>query len=306
VAGFDEATRVVRAHSDVPGIGAGADARPAIRTPAVGARRADERDSLSFDQAYDVGLDPGWTVGGRPNGGYLLATLARAAVDSIGTANGHEHPVAASATFIAAPKPGPAVVMTRVDRLGRSASQVVARLVQDGKVHVDASFVLGRLDPSAEPLWADQQPVDLAPLDDCVRVRTPSQNRLVLAIMDVVDVRIDPRASGVLGDSPNGVADIGAWLRFADGRSPDPLSLVYFSDALPPATLELGRSGWVPTLQLTVYVRAVPAEGPLRARQRARLVEDGMVDEICEIWDARGRMVAQATQLARLRFNGTS
>jgi hypothetical protein len=34
----------------------------------------------------------------------------------------------------------------------------------------------------------------------------------------------------------------------------------------------------------------------------ARLVEDGLVDEVCEVWDARGRLVAQATQLAKVRF----
>jgi len=31
-------------------------------------------------------------------------------------------------------------------------------------------------------------------------------------------------------------------------------------------------------------------------------VADGMVDETCVLWDSRGHMVAQSTQLARLRF----
>lgn len=124
--------------------------------------------------------------------------------------------------------------------------------------------------------------------------------------MDAVEVRPDPRATGIRGDGPSGVAQIGAWVQFADRRPVDPLSLLYFADALPPATFELGSSGWVPTLQLTVYVRAIPSPGPLRARQRARLVEGGLCDEVCEIWDRRGRLVAQATQLARVRFPGAS
>jgi hypothetical protein len=36
-------------------------------------------------------------------------------------------------------------------------------------------------------------------------------------------------------------------------------------------------------------------------RQRARLVESGTVDESCDVWDSRGRLVAQATQLAGIR-----
>ena len=34
----------------------------------------------------------------------------------------------------------------------------------------------------------------------------------------------------------------------------------------------------------------------------AHLVSDGMVDETCVLWDSRGLVVAQSTQLARLRF----
>jgi hypothetical protein len=34
----------------------------------------------------------------------------------------------------------------------------------------------------------------------------------------------------------------------------------------------------------------------------ANLVAGGMVDELCEVWDSRGRVVAQGIQLARVRF----
>jgi hypothetical protein len=98
------------------------------------------------------------------------------------------------------------------------------------------------------------------------------------------------------------VAELRGWLRFADGREPDALSLLYFVDAIPPATLRIGSSGWVPTLSMSVYARAQPAAGWLGLRFTAHLVESGMVDEACTLWDSRGQVVAQATQLARLRF----
>jgi hypothetical protein len=34
----------------------------------------------------------------------------------------------------------------------------------------------------------------------------------------------------------------------------------------------------------------------------ANLVANGMVDETCVLWDSTGQVVAQASQLARLRF----
>jgi hypothetical protein len=81
------------------------------------------------------------------------------------------------------------------------------------------------------------------------------------------------------------------------------VSLLYVADSMPPATFTLGSVGWVPTLELTVYVRAVPAPGPVRIRQRARLLGGDLVDQVCEVWDARDRVVAQATQLAAVRMS---
>lgn len=71
---------------------------------------------------------------------------------------------------------------------------------------------------------------------------------------------------------------------------------------LPPATFDIEFSGWVPTLELTVYVRAQPAPGPVRVLQRAQLVTGGRVDQTCLIWDRTGRLVAEGTQLAAIRL----
>ena len=80
--------------------------------------------------------------------------------------------------------------------------------------------------------------------------------------------------------------------------------LLVLADAMPPVTLDMGLPGWVPTVELTVLVRAVPAPGWLVVRQRARLMEDGWLDEECDIWDSRGRLVCQARQLAGYRAPG--
>jgi hypothetical protein len=82
----------------------------------------------------------------------------------------------------------------------------------------------------------------------------------------------------------------------------DPISLLFAVDAFPPATFEVAASGWVPTLQLTAYVRALPAAGPMRILHKAALIEAQKVDEVCSVWDARGRLVAQSTQLAGIRL----
>jgi hypothetical protein len=79
-----------------------------------------------------------------------------------------------------------------------------------------------------------------------------------------------------------------------DGEAFEPVSLLYAIDSLPPATFDVEPSGWVPTLELTGYVRALPAPGPVIDGQR--------VDETCYVWDVTGRLVAQGTQLAGIRL----
>ena len=97
---------------------------------------------------YEAAVSPHWTVRGRPNGGYLLAIAARAAAAVVGA---HPDPVAATATYLQSPSTGPVTLRTEVLRRGRSASQARVVVEQEGLSCVDATFVLGKLDPAAEP-----------------------------------------------------------------------------------------------------------------------------------------------------------
>jgi hypothetical protein len=135
-------------------------------------------------------------------------------------------------------------------------------------------------------------------------VAAPATNRrFETALWHTLDVRLDPETSGWTQRRPSGVAEAAGWINFPAGLTVEPTSALLIAlDALPAVTLELGSRGWVPTIELSSYLRALPAPGPLRARQRARLVADGLVDEGCELWDAAGRLVAHSVQLARVRF----
>ena len=254
---------------------------------------------------FEMAIDPGWTVGPKPNGGSLLAAAARAAGLALGAAGSeHRDPLSSTAHYLAAPDPGPATVVTDVMRTGRSASQVRVTIVQDGVSCVHATFTMGTLDPAIEaPWWSNQRPFDLPPIDECVKVPSSTgEGGPVVSIMDRSDLRLDPDVIGFALNQPSGRAELRGWISLADGRPVDPLALLFICDAFPPATFELARTGWVPTISLTAYVRAVPAPGPLRVRQAVQVVDGGRFDEICEVWDTRDRLVAQATQLAAIRI----
>jgi hypothetical protein len=246
------------------------------------------------DGNYAATLDPEWTIGNRPHGGYLLALMGRAAIQENGH---HPHPLSASAVYVSSPEVGPATVEVESLRAGRTASQVRARLVQKDRVCVETLFVLGQLDPGAEEHWVDAPPPEVAPLEECRQSQVnPPTTGIRVGMMDMVEQRIDPDSYH------NRQGDLRGWLRWADGSDFDVLSLLYVADSFPPSTFTLGSVGWVPTLELTTYVRGFPAPGPLRLRQRARMLAGSFVDQVCEAWDSRGRVVVQATQLAAVRM----
>ena len=250
-------------------------------------------------------VDAGWTVVGKPNGGYLLANLANAAGEAVVAAGApHRDPMAATAHYLRAPDPGPTEIHTEVLRLGRGASQARATLFQGGKPYVDATFTLGTLtDDPPPPWWTGRTGFDVPPIADCIRLPARREGAdFEVAIMDRADIRLDPAIMGWTRGERSSDAELRGWIAFADGRPVDALGLLFFLDALPPATFPLAPTGWVPTLSLTAYVRALPVAGPLKVCQRAHSIDQDQVDESCEIWDASGRLVAQSTQLAGIRL----
>jgi hypothetical protein len=247
---------------------------------------------------FDAAVDPQWTIGGKPNGGYLLAVLGRAVV-AVGT---HEHVIAASAHYLHSPEPGAVVVEAQVLRAGRSASQLHARMLQDGKPCVEALFTTSRLDPAAEAYWdAGTPPLSTTPVEQSVRVPGVTPTGVPVSIMEQVDIRIEEQSFGFATGHPSGRGELRGWLALPHDEPFDPVSLVFAVDAFPPATFDIEPTGWVPTLELTAYVRALPAPGPVRVLHRVNLIDSQRVDEACWVWDSRGRVVAHGTQLAGIR-----
>jgi acyl-coenzyme A thioesterase PaaI-like protein len=254
------------------------------------------------DGCYHAFLDADWQTGDRANGGYLLALLGRAASQTAQAQSGRgaplNYPVAASAHYVAPSAFGTAEVEITVLHVGKQATTTRATLRQQGTVRVEALITCGTL---AGDVWWDAVPApEMPPQDACVRLSMDGPGTSV-PLMGVLVERLDPATMGWVTGRPSGRGELRGWVALADGRPPDPLSLLTIVDCLPPATFDLGVLGWAATMELTCHVRAVPQPGPLLVRQRIRHVASGRVDEICDVWDSRGRLVATGQQLAAIR-----
>ncbi|MGA2294627.1 MAG: thioesterase family protein [Acidimicrobiales bacterium] len=249
---------------------------------------------------YSAHLSPLFSVVDHPHGGYLQCVMASAALAAASDAGArHLHATAVTTNFISAPETGPVELSAEVRRVGRSVSFVHVVMSQKGVIACEALVTLGNLGEDSRARYMDATLPTMAPLEEC-RQSTGSDE---VNIMRVMDLRLDPSSAGWRDGVFSDQGEVRGWLRFDDGGGPwDPFSLHFACDGLPPATFPLGSSGWVPTLQLTSYVRRVPQGEWLRARQWCTVVADGTFDERCELFDERGELVASASQLAMVRF----
>ncbi|MFJ4566453.1 thioesterase family protein [Streptomyces caelestis] len=282
----------------------------AASAPAVRATIGDsefDRDTALTRRApgvYDIDLSAGWTIISAVNGGYLLAVLGRALVDTLP----HGDPFTISAHYLTASRPGPAVVRTDVVRTGRTLSTGQASLFQyddEGReverIRVLASY--GDLDALPDDVRTTARPPAIPPLEHCFGPEDgPAPVPGSSALADRLMLKLDPSTLGWALGKPSGKGEMRAWFGFADGRDHDPLSVLLAVDALPPTAFELGLKGWVPTVELTVHVRCRPAPGPLRVSIATRNLAGGFLEEDAEVWDSAGRLVAQSRQLARVRL----
>lgn len=252
-----------------------------------------------WDASWARDLDPQWTIGTKPHGGYLLALLGRAATLTSGAAA--PHVCAASAHYLRAPDVGPVRLDVQVLRRGRTATQVQSRLVAGGQVCVQALLTLGTLQTAPAVAASTLAPPVLPPRAECHHVTGPVQGTGP-GFRDVVDQWLDPACAGWVSGAPGGAAYQQGWaVVTGEEGALDPLALLVLVDALPPATFDLGLQGWVPTMELTAYCRALPSAGPLAVRQQLGVMAGERVDEVVEVYDATGTLLAQATQLAAVR-----
>lgn len=256
-----------------------------------------------FDDATEVAADgstrihDGWDINGNANGGYLMALAA----NGLRRIAGRPDPVTVTAHYLSPGRPGDAIVTGEVVKAGKRFTTVAGALSSGGRPNIQVLAAFGDLSSNAASEFVSMNgaPPDLPPIERCVP--REANGATPTAIMNRLMVRLHPDHTGWLRGERTGTGEMAGWFGFADGRPLDTLSLLLVADALPPAVFNLDiPSGWVPTVELTVHVRAVPAPGPVRCVFRTRFVHGGMFEEDGEVWDSTGTLVALSRQLALL------
>lgn len=247
------------------------------------------------DGGFSAVVPSGWDIRGNANGGYVLALISTAMCQAT---NGRD-PVTLTAHYLAPITAGPVQIITEIIKQGKRFTTVIATIRQGDRDAVRAIGAFGQImAPTDGLVQVAGKPPTLPDFDDCVRVSSNGA-KFPVALMDRVDIRLHPLDAGHFRGEPTGIAVVRGWFSFPDGRLIDARAMLLATDSFPPAIFNLNiNSGWVPTIELTVHVRAKPEPGPLRCVFVSRFVQGGMFEEDGELWDSRGVLVCQSRQLS--------
>ena len=256
---------------------------------------------------YTGRLSDDWAIGEAVNGGLIMALAATATASHSHASGGHTDPLTYSGVFLSPGSAGEITAHPQVLRTGRSMTTAQVRTTQqvDG-VEVErtrALMTMGDLSRYAEPVLKAEPAPQMPPPEDCPGTEDAPPTPLTSSgFIQRFDIRLDPATLGWALGKPSGNGEMRGWIRLADQRDFDPVSLLLALDSFPPVAFDLGSTGWVPTVEFTGYVRANPAPGWLRMRLSTSTVSGGLLEEDAQIWDSTGRLVAHSRQLASARF----
>lgn len=249
------------------------------------------------DGRFAASMSERWWVERGPNGGYVAAVILRA----IQAAAGRERaPRSLTVQFPRAPVAGPVEIAVNIEREGRTATFLSARMEQDGELKATALAVL------ADDLEISGfEELRMPSIEPPGELYSPDPARVPGMPTMFQNYSVRP----ALGDEAfsGGAPYSGVWVRAREPRPLDAALAAAILDAWFPAPfIKLDGPVPAPTIDYTVHFRApLPepgacAEDPYLAIFRSGLARGGFVEEDGELWSQDGRLLAQSRQLALL------
>ena len=171
---------------------------------------------------------------------------------------------------------------------------------QERKTSVHAVVTLGEPEHLVPPLLSSNPVVSLMapePPPDVAPIGPGHPMYGTVNYWQSLDIR--PLMSTVPdGPSPDGRTPvIQIWAR-PKQTAPDILFALMCGDVSMPVAFAVGRRGWAPTVQLTAYLRGLPADGWLRVMATTTQIGQDWFDEDHLVVDCEGRIIVQTRQLA--------
>jgi len=256
----------------------------------------DQDTLLSQDESFSFSgqITENWSINGVPDGGYLMAILAKAMMHH---SEMRSTPII-TANYLSRCEPGEARILIERISASKQFERFQAQLHQNRKEKIRAfgTFASENIACNLESYEMSEPRVTV--LEKCVPV--PELPNYTL--FSQVDIRLDPICTGWMSGKLSDNSEILGWIKFKNDRPFDILSILLFADSFPPAVLSSqGMVAWVPTIEFSVNIRNIPTTQWLKCIFRTRFITCGLLEEDGEIWDEAGRLIAISRQIAQYR-----
>lgn len=244
--------------------------------------------------SYSGHITENWSINGIPNGGYLMAILAKAMLQhsemkstSIITAN-----------FLNRCEPGDAIILIEKMSTSRQFDRIQASLYQNGKEKIRSFGTFANENNACVVESYEVSGPKIPALEKCVSVpEVPNY-----PFFGQMDVRLDPICAGWMSGKLSDTSESKGWIKFKDDRPFDLLSILLIADSFPPAVISSqGMVAWVPTLEFSANIRNIPTTDWLKCIFRTRFITCGLLEEDGEIWDQTDQLIAISRQIAQYR-----
>ncbi len=248
------------------------------------------------DNVWVSDFSADWCVGQVPNGGYTLALGAKV----LSQALPHGDPLTVSAYYLARTEPGPVRCEVELLRVGKSTSNGMVKLIQNGEVKIQLMGIFQDIERLSGVTLVKQSIPVMPDLDQCVDMpRAPN-----LKLRDRLIQRLAPNNVNALINEPDGDSTWRGWQAFKDSSNIDLFAVLMFCDALPPPAFAIyGAKGRAPTTEMSVQIHRRPCPGPLRCQFTTSFITEGVVSEDGMIWDSADNLVALSRQTAKIRIS---
>lgn len=248
------------------------------------------------DRVWESHFSADWCIGQVPNGGYTLALGAKV----LGAALPHADPLNVTAYYLARTAPGPVRCEVDILRVGKSTSNGMVKLIQNGEVKIQLLAVFQDIDRLSGETQVKEGIPEMPDFEHCLDMpHAPN-----LKLRDQLIQRLAPNNINALMGAPDNDAMWRGWQALKDGGDIDLFAVLMFADALPPPAFAIyGAKGRVPTIEMSVQIHRRPAPGPLRCMFKTNYITEGVVNEDGMIWDSTDKLVALSRQTAKLRVS---
>ena len=239
-------------------------------------------------------ISENWSINGIPNGGYLMAILAKAMLQH---SEMKSTPIV-TANFLSRCDPGNAEVLVEKMSTSRQFDRLQASLYQNDKEKIRSFGTFASENNACIVERYEGTGPQIPALEKCISVpEIPNYT-----FFSQMDVRLDPTGAGWMSGKLSDTSEIKGWIKFKNDRPFDLLSILLIVDSFPPAVIaSQGMVAWVPTIEFSANIRNIPTSDWLKCIFRTRFITCGLLEEDGEIWDQSDQLIAISRQIAQYR-----